>query len=369
MNDIVKRQRFDYIDQFRGFVGVLMLLGHSSYYLNSIWNNLDPFDPLFPNGGQFILRYIGYLCAPGFLIMAGAMVYWAYQRRVVKGVSSIKAKWHLIQRALFLVLVQMTWVNSSWGGFQAFRPWHFGVISSIGFSVLLLCLIVQTKWIIRLSIAIAILVIHPLLLEIPYDVDNIWQRILMQTFVDAGSFNKYPVLPWFSLALLGSVVATGWFQVWKSDRQRIRMSLTIAIIAILLAIIIRMLRGYGNIFSFSEFGSYSFFLDQKYPPSLYMNLWFFGAVIIGVSVFIAISRVFPKLLQIFTIPGKVPLFFYAVHLAILGIFVKRFDFFYREGGVWASLIGLLIMMLIMLPLSKWFYRIKRKSNNYIIRMI
>jgi len=45
-----------------------MLLGHSSYYFNSIWLYLDPADPLIPNWEQFILRYIGYICAPGFLM-------------------------------------------------------------------------------------------------------------------------------------------------------------------------------------------------------------------------------------------------------------------------------------------------------------
>ena len=73
--------------------------------------------------------------------------------------------------------------------------------------------------------------------------------------------------------------------------------------------------------------------------------------------------------MVFSIPGKVPLFFYVIHLAILGIFVKRFDLFYREGGVFASLIGFAVMLVIMLPLCKWFYGVKSRSRNYFIRMI
>lgn len=364
-----KKQRFEFIDQFRGFIGVLMLLGHSSYYFNSIWINLDPFDPLVPTLGQFILRYIGYLCAPGFLMMAGAMVWWSYHRRVAKGVADWTARWHLIQRGLFLVLVQIIWVNSSWGGFKEFQPGHLGIIATIGISMVFLTMIVKTHWLIRLCIGLAILFIHPFLLQITYNPSITWQEVLMQTFVDAGDFNKYPVLPWFALATLGSVMATGWLSLWKTDKQRILMGLMIAATAIIAAFVVRMGRGYGNIFPFSDPGSYSFFFDQKYPPSLFMNLFFFGLVVLGVTTFIAIGKVAPKLLVPFSIPGKVPLFFYAVHLAILGIFVKRIDFFYREGGVLESLIGLAIMLLIMLPLCLWFFGVKSRSKNYIISMI
>jgi uncharacterized membrane protein len=364
-----KKQRFQFIDQFRGLVGILMLLGHSSYYFNSIWKQLDPFDPLFASWEQFALRYLGYLCAPGFLMMNGAMVWWAYQRRISKGTQDWSARWHLIQRGLFLIIVQMIWVNSSWGGFSQFKPWHLGIIATIGISMILLTLIINTRWEVRLFIAIAIFFVYPFMLNISYDPENILSKVFMQTFIDAGEFNKYPVLPWFALAILGSVMANGWLQGWKTDKKRIYMSLGIAAAAILLAIIVRMDRGYGNIFPFSDFGTYSFFLDQKYPPSLFHNLWFFGIVVLGVTGAIAIGKVTPKILEVFTIVGKVPLFFYCVHIGILGIFAKRIGIYYREGDVISSLIGLAIMLIIMLPLSKWFAAVKRKSKNYFIRLI
>lgn len=363
------KPRYDYIDQFRGLVVILMLVDHSSYYFNSIWKHFDPFDPVFDSWGQLVLRYAGYLCAPGFLVISGTMVWWSFRRQIEKGTPIGAVRWQIIQRGLFLVLLQMTWVNSSWGGFRSFNPWHFGIIASIGISMILLSLIVNIKWWVQLLIGIAILVIHPFLLQIPYDPEIIWVKVLMQTFIDAGEFNKYPVLPWFAMAVLGSVMATGWLQTWKTDKKRIQMSIGIGVTALLLALVIRMTRGYGNIFPFSDFGSWSFFLDQKYPPSLYFSLWFFGAVVLVVAAFIALNKVAPKLLLVFSIPGKVALFFYLMHIAIMGVFAKRFGFFYREGGVEASLFGVAIMLIVMLPLCKWFYGVKRKSNNFFIRMI
>lgn len=346
-----------------------MLVDHCSLYLNSIWKYLDPFDPLFASWGQVALRYVGYLCAPGFLMMNGAMVWWSYLKRKNKGIADWTIRWQLIQRGLFLVILQMTWVNSSWGGFSDFQPWHLGIIACIGLSMILQSLVANLRWELQLFIALGILLIHPLLLKIPYDPNDTWTTVLMQTFIDSGDFNKYPVLPWFALALLGSVMAHGWLIAWKTDKKRILMSLGIGAAALLIAIILRMYRGYGNIFPFSDPGSYSFFFDQKYPPSLFFSLWFFGCVVLVVSIFIALDKFLPKLLMIFDIVGKVALFFYCVHIAILGIFSKRIGLFYREGEVVASLIGVIIMLIVLLPLSKWFYKVKSRSKNFIIRMI
>ena len=191
----------------------------------------------------------------------------------------------------------------------------------------------------------------------------------MQTFIDSGDFNKYPVIPWFAVAVIGSVIAKGWLSEWKTDKQRILWGFGIATIAILLAIVIRMSRGYGNIFPFSDFGSYSFYFDQKYPPSLYFSLWFIGVVVLSINIIIAIGKVAPKLLIIPDIVGKTALFFYGMHIAILGVFSKRIGLFYREGDVTLTLIGVVVMMIVMIPLSKWFYGVKKRSKNFIIRMM
>ncbi len=364
-----EQQRFEYVDQFRGFIVILMLVDHCSFYFNSSWRDFDPFEPVFTSSGQAALRYASYLCAPGFLIISGSMIWLSYHNRLKNGFAPWAIRWQIIQRGLFLVLLQIIWVNSAWGGFRAFKPWHFGIIGCIGISMILLSAIVHLRWQLQLLIALGILVIHPLLLKIPYNPDIDWQLVVMQTFVDAGKFNKYPVLPWFAMATLGSVMASGWMREWKTDKQRILMSVAIAMLAIGLAIAIRLVGGYGNIFSWSRWGSISFFIDQKYPPSLYFSLSFFGLVILVVAAFMAIGRIAPRLLIVFTIPGKVALFFYVVHIAVLGLFSRRLGLFYRDGDVISSLFAAALMLAIMLPLCHWFYRVKQRSRNYVVRML
>ena len=363
-----KKQRFVFIDQFRGWVGILMILGHASYYFNDVWKHLDPLDPFFSSFWQFLLRYQGYLCAPGFLMMNGAMTWYAYTRRREIGKGDWESRWHLLQRGLFLVLVQMTWVNSSWGGFRVFKPGHLGIIATNGLAMCILTFLVHTKWHTRLAAGLIAFLVHPFLLTIPYDPSNAWAAVPMQIFIDAGDFTKYPVIPWFGLAALGSVMSEAWIVHWRG-KDRILKTFAVACVAIAAALVVRMLRGYGTILPFSDFFSYSFFLDQKYPPSLFHNLLLFGAVCLWMTIILVLNRVAPKIPSPLGVVGRVPLFFYCVHIAILGVFSKRIGIFYREGGVLETYIGWLLMLVIMIPLAHWFAGVKRRSKNYFVRLI
>lgn len=365
------RDRFPFIDQFRGLVGIMMALGHSSGFFNSAWKSLDMFDPLFNNYGQFGLRYMGYLCAPGFLMMNGAVSWYSYSRRRAAGVTQWQAKWHLIQRGLFLVLMQVTWVNLAWIAFrfEKYSPFHLGIISTIGISMSLLALLQGTRWPVRVAVGLGAFVVHTFLLKIPYSEGIVWQRVVMQTFVDAGDWNKYPVIPWFGFAALGSAMAAGWFGGWKTAKQRILMSWGIGLAAIAVAMIVRLARGWGNSTDFYNFPHISFFLDSKYPPNLFHNLWFFGAVSFMVGTMHLIGQVAMPLIRWLGAIGRVPFFFYCMHITLLGLFADRLGIYYRKGAVPASFIGWVGIVAVMYPLCLWFWSVKQKSKNKIIQMI
>ncbi len=364
---MAEKKRFTFIDEFRGLIGVMMALGHSNYYFNSAWLSLDPLDPFFDNLPQFLLRYMGYLCAPGFLMMNGAMIYYVFWRRLKSGESIWSARWGFIQRGLFLIAVQLIWVNASWGGFTRWRLGHFGIIATIGTSMLLLIWIVTWKWQWRALTAAVLFLGHPVLLKIPYDMDGP-AHYVMQFFVDSGHFNKYPVIPWFALAIVGSVMAHFWFEAWSDPDKRARNTVISGLGLMALAYVVRFGQGFGNIFAWDTFFSYSFFLVQKYPPSLAHQLWLSGTVIFLVGVFSFIDQRSPILHPLAKV-GRVPLFFYAVHIPILAIFSKRLGFFYHEGAVKESLIGWVVLLAVMYPLAIWFGGIKKRSRAWIVRMI
>jgi len=364
---MAEKKRFTFIDEFRGLIGVMMALGHSNYYFNSAWLSLDPLDPFFDNTPQFLLRYMGYLCAPGFLMMNGAMLYYVFWRRKQNGESEGSIRWGFIQRGLFLIVVQLLWVNASWGGFTRLRLAHFGIIATIGTSMLLLIWMVKWSWKWRAALAAALFVGHALLLKIPYDLNGP-SHYWMQFFVDAGHFNKYPVMPWFALALVGSIMAHFWFHVWDDPDRRARNSVIVGLSLIGTAYLVRFGQGFGNIFPWDTFFSYSFFLVQKYPPSLAHQLWLSGTVIFLVGCFSWIDQRSPILRPLAHV-GRVPLFFYTVHIPLLAIFARRFGLFFHEGAVIASLVGWVALLAVMYPLAIWFGKVKRRNKSWFIRMI
>jgi fucose 4-O-acetylase-like acetyltransferase len=89
----------------------------------------------------------------------------------------------------------------------------------------------------------------------------------------------------------------------------------------------------------------------------------------GVVLIHALGSMIPRLLEPLGVVGRVPLFFYCVHIGILGVFSKRLGIYYRQGEVLASLVGLAILLALMLPLAKWFEGLKRRSTNPLIRLI
>jgi len=423
-----RKLRFTFIDEFRGLIGIMMALGHAQYYMNSAWLSLDPLDPFFDNTAQFAIRYMGYLCAPGFLMMNGAMVYWAFLRRRKKGLGRSRAVWDFVQRGLFLVVVQSFWVNSSWGGFTRLRPDHTGIIATIGISMIIIAFMAHWDWWKRALVAAACFLIHPLLLQIPYSHDS-WLHYPMQFFVDAGDFTKYPLIPWFALACVGSVMAHFWFTVWTDKRnpdERAYKSMGVGLLMVLIAFSLRDWgSAYANIFPSEGWFTYSFFLVQKYPPSLAHQVWFAGAVIFMVGLWAWIDNRLP-ILRPLAVVGKVPLFYYCIHIPLLAIVFRRelpfqlavaitltviaalFSWYayrradlkhlasvwrvplplvialifavglgcrhlgllpYHGGDVSDSLLVWVALLGAMAPLAVWFGKVKRTSKRWLIRMI
>jgi uncharacterized membrane protein len=370
-SSVAQKDRFVFVDQLRGLIIALMGLDHASDYFNSIWNRVDYIDYVFDSFGQFIIRYVSYLCAPGFLMLAGSMVWFSLERKVAQGVSAWKVRRGLMLRGAFLIAVQLVWVNASWGGFTRLRLDHFGIIATIGASLILVTLVARWYWWQRLALALAIIGVHPLLLQIPYDPATTNMKLrLMQLFVDAGDWNLYPVLPWFALATIGTVAGEFWYQRWTDTRARVRNSLLVALVGILGFFFTRMPQGYGNILPFDHVGSLSFWFEQKYPPGLPHLLLFPGLVFLFAAVFMVVGTRVRWLFHPLEVYGRTPFFFYVIHIPLLAIVTRRLGIFpYREGGVGTALLAWLCLLVVMYPLCRWFGSLKAKTRNPIVRMM
>jgi len=368
---VSQKARYLFIDQLRGMIIALMGLDHASNYFNAVWKRVDYNNFLLDSPGQFVIRYLSYLCAPGFLMLAGAMVWLSLNRRIEKGESPGRARLAFVRRGLFLILVQLLWVNASWGCFARIRLDHYGIIACIGSSIVLLALIAHARIWVRLGVALLIVLIHPILLRIPYDPDTTSMGMrVMQLFVDAGKWNLYPVLPWFALATFGSVAGEAWFRYWKDDAGRLRNTLLTAAGFFVLFFVVRTPGGYGNIMPFDQVGSVSFFFVQKYPPSLAHNFLFPGLILALASVLMVVGSRIRWLLHPLEVYGHTPFFFYVIHIPLLAFLTRRTGWLpHKEGEVGVALLAWVGLLIVMYPICRWFAGVKARSTNTLIRMM
>jgi uncharacterized membrane protein len=141
-----------------------------------------------------------------------------------------------------------------------------------------------------------------------------WQILHVPGFVIPGKLLiAYPLIPWVAVMALGFALADAYS--WESERRQ--RFLIVAGIATLVAFVwLRTVNGYGNPFPWSKHSTFalsvaSFLNVTKYPPSLDFLLMTLGPVFIALAL---TERVQGRVAGLLTVYGRVPLFFYVVHI-------------------------------------------------------
>jgi uncharacterized membrane protein len=68
-----RRPRLDAVDIMRGLIIVVMAIDHVRDYWSKA--DFDPTDPAATTIGYFVTRWVTHLCAPWFMLLAGAGAY------------------------------------------------------------------------------------------------------------------------------------------------------------------------------------------------------------------------------------------------------------------------------------------------------
>jgi uncharacterized membrane protein len=194
----------------------------------------------------------------------------------------------------------------------------------------------------------------------------------------------YPLVPWIGVMAAGY----GFGQVFLLERERRRrLLLRLGIILTLAFVALRALNSYGDPHPWSIeknalYTLLSFINCEKYPPSLLFLLMTLGPAMIALSLFERFnqSRRVPPLLQPLIIFGRVPLFYYILHiplihaLAIVFAMVKYGpavselfkggkppdDYGYSLPVVYLIWIG---VVLTLYPVCRWFANVKRRRRD------
>lgn len=385
-NTSAQANRISSIDFLRGLVMIVMALDHVRMYFGlGTWyaepTNLATTTPLL-----FFTRWITHFCAPVFVFLAGTSAFLYGMRKA----NTRKTAWFLFTRGLWLVFVELVIVNFAWTFDITYSFRLLQVIWAIGFSMIVLSVLAFLPNRLIFAIGMILVLGHNLLDPITRHgssaQDMLWYTLHQPGSVFIGNTFVnfvYPVLPWIGLMALGYVFGT----LYQKDipaEQRKRWLVSIGLGATLLFLLLRGLNGYGEPREWQTQGSalfslMSFLNTTKYPPSLHFLLMTVGPALIFLSVIEQLQDRLPNPVIVF---GRVPFFFYIVHLylihalAMLLLIYEGRDaseyIFSAEGlmsgrlsdfgfGLAAVYVIWIIVVALLYPLCRWYQ--KYRENN------
>ncbi|WP_339724237.1 DUF1624 domain-containing protein [Maribacter stanieri] len=313
----MKNNRIESIDLLRGIVMVLMALDHTRAFLHYDSYFFSPTDISQTTVPLFITRFITHFCAPVFVFLAGTSAYLSGRRKNKKELST----W-LIKRGVWLVILELTIVQFVWQFQLDYAMNVLQVIWVLGVSMIFLAAFIYVPK--RLMITVSLIVIfgHNALDGFePETWNGLWTILHLQAPIVTKYFAImvfYPLVPWVFVMPLGyhfGVLYTQDFDPIVRKKYLIYLGLT----AIGLFFIIRALNFYGDPNSWSNFESLtstilSFMNVSKYPPSLLYLLITLGPSILLLAF---VENCKGRIHHAIVIIGRVPLFFYVVHLFVI----------------------------------------------------
>ena len=313
--------RIESVDVLRGLLMVLMALDHARDYFSSA--AIDPTDPAHSWPALFIARWVTHLCAPGFILLAGASVYLQRQRK-----SAATLTRALILRGLWLIFLEITVVSFGWS--FGFGMPIFQVIWVIGACMLALA---GLQWLPLPAVGLfAAIVIfgHNLLDPIHASALGYWadawhmlhERGLITFHAHPIAVYGYPVIPWIGVMALGYCFGA---VITQGPDRRQRISALLGAFSLGLFVLLRLTHSYGDPgpgFEHLDTPTHtmmSIFSVQKYPPSLHYLLATLGIVFLLFSLFdrAAEHARTPRLRAFFVVYGRVPFFFYILHIFLI----------------------------------------------------
>jgi uncharacterized membrane protein len=383
-------KRIQSIDIVRGIVMIIMALDHIRDLMHISSLTQSPTDLKTTTPILFFTRWITYLCAPTFVFLSGVSAYLSMKRR--RDINSTRK--FLLKRGLWLILMEFTLVNFAlWFDVQ-FRILMLQVIAAIGAGFIILSFLLKVK--VRTIGIVSLLIIftHNLLQFLP-QVNNKLLSVLLNIFFIPGPqavsknfifFTAYPVIPWVVMLLLGFSLGGIFEREITYQKKRL---LNFGIVALLLFVLLRFINVYGDPFAWSSQKTtamtiVSFFNVTKYPPSLQFDLLFFGIMFLLLALTTKLSGWLQK---VFSVYGKVPMFYYLLHLYFirLAVFIMVFaqGFHWNDmlfgpfqfgrpatgSGISLSMVYLVwsLIVILLYPLCKWYgnYKTQHREKEWL----
>ena len=391
MATTASRARIDSIDLMRGLVMIIMALDHVRDYFHHQSQLFAPEDLAQTDGWLFFTRWITHFCAPAFMFLAGTAAH-LYARR---GRTTSELSWFLWTRGLWLVLLELTVVR--WFG------WDFGintsdgglaVIWALGASMVALAVLVWLPWRILLAVGIGMIVLHNTLDGIRPEQFGaahwLWRLLHVRgpllPGTEIGMRVGYPLVPWVGVMATG--FCFGRILDLEADRRR-RVLLRLGVGLVAAFVVLRWSNLYGDHVPWTVQPSVpltiaSFLNCEKYPPSLLYLLMTLGPMLLVLAAFEGVRARASNPLIVF---GRVPLFYYLLHLPLLhAVAVALAQWQYGRAAfmlrpppslrgprpdfpadygydLWVVYVVWIGIVLALYPVCRWYAGVKQRSKS------
>lgn len=328
-------QRIRSIDIVRGIVMVLMALDHVRVFSG------------IPAGGPtpalFLTRWVTNFCAPIFFFLAGTGAYLYAQKVNDRGRV---ARW-LAVRGAWLVLLELTVLRFAWTFNFAYDQYLLaGVIWSLGLSMIVLAGLIRLPLRAVAAIGVGIVVFQQLIVGLLVSANPAlaagatpWYAALLYFGgpIQLGGakgptfFVLYSLFSW--AALMAAGYAFGAVMLLEPVRRR-RVLLTLGGGCVAAFLVLRGLDLYGDPRHWRGAGQGAawmrFLNTSKYPASLLFSLMTLGPMFLVMP---ALERARGKVADVLALFGRVPLFFYLLHIPLIHATAMVVSLIRRDGGI------------------------------------
>jgi uncharacterized membrane protein len=305
--------RLTSIDTLRGLVMILMALDHVRDFFGA--PGVSPTNLAQTTVPLFLTRWVTHLCAPVFFLVTGTGAFLSLDRKSVPELSR-----YLVSRGLWLILLELTVIRCLGYQFNVdYQVTLLVVIWALGWAMVALGALVWLPVPAILAIGLVMIAGHNLLDGIR-SANPLWTILHSQGFVVNRPgfviFVAYPLVPWIGVTAAG--YALGQVYRWSTVRRRaflLRCGLGLTVAFLLL----RAVDIYGDPAPWASQASgaltvVSFLNVTKYPPSLLFLLMTLGPALLMLR---SLDGPTPRLLAPALTFGRVPLFYFVLHLTLI----------------------------------------------------
>jgi len=361
---------------------IIMALDHTRDFFGIPGQN--PTNLASASAALFLTRWVTHFCAPVFFLLTGTGAYLSLRRK-----SRAELSRFLFTRGLWLIFLELVVVRCF--AYQLnvdYRVTMLLVLWALGWAMITLSALVRLPAFVASAFGVLLIVGHNLLDSVK-SASPLWSILHSPGFVVNTSnhvvFAAYPLIPWIGVTAVG--YGLGQVYGWDTERRRsflLRLGLALS----LAFLVIRAINAYGDPSHWMRqksalFTALSFLNTTKYPPSLLFLLMTLGPAIIFLW---AVDRGTPRFLRPGLVIGKVPMFYYVLHFALIHLLavvtcyvrygsahwmfespdLAHYPFSPPPGWGYSLPVVYLVWVVVvavMYPLCRWFAALKQRRDD------